>query len=114
MNPTILREQCDLPALFAGTGLPPDCGFEGCLKLGEYGSSRRGGSEVEASEFSHEGFPHSFAALFEDLGPDCELFGNRSVPPSPGCHVSQQWDKLYGCLGQAVNCLLLVSRVVRS
>jgi hypothetical protein len=36
------------------------------------------------------------------------------VPPSPSTHMSQQRDKLYGCFGKAVNCLLFVSWVAGS
>jgi len=33
------------------------------------------------------------------------------VAPPPSTHMSQQRDKLYGCFGKAVNCLLFVSWV---
>lgn len=36
------------------------------------------------------------------------------MPPPPSTHMSQQRDKLYGCFGKAVNCLLFVSWVAGS
>jgi hypothetical protein len=37
------------------------------LNRGEYGPPRKRRSEVGVPEVRHQGFPHSFSALFEDL-----------------------------------------------
>jgi hypothetical protein len=48
-----------------GLGSTIHCRFEGVLKFGEDRPPGYGRSEVHASEFSHKGFPHSFATLFK-------------------------------------------------
>lgn len=89
----------------------PDRSLEGCLKFGKYGPPRERCSEVDASELNHEGFPHSFTTLLEELCSDRKLFRNLGMSPSPSRHMSQQWYELYGRLGKTVNRFLLVSRV---
>jgi hypothetical protein len=82
------------------------------LKLGGNRPTRRRRSQVDASEFGHEGLPHSFAAFLKKLRADREFPGRRSVPTSPRAHVGQQRNKLNGRFGEAVNRLLLVGRIV--
>jgi hypothetical protein len=45
-------------------------GLEGGLELGEHRPPRRRCTEMNASQFCHEGFPHPFASFFKKLGAD--------------------------------------------
>ena len=86
--------------------------LKGGLKFGEHRPTRYGRSEVDASEFRHEGSPHSFSAFLKKLRTDREFPGHGSVTTSPCAHVGQQRNKLNGRFGETVNRLLFMGWIV--
>ena len=97
---------------FSSIGFATHCRLKSGLKLGAHRPARRGRSQVNASELSHECLPYSLAAFFKKLGANRELPGRRSEPASPCAHVGQQWHKLNRRFSEAVNRLLFVGWVV--
>jgi hypothetical protein len=64
------------------------------------------------AQFLHERAPHLRAALLQQLRPDAEFLAHRQVFASPDRHLRQHRQQLDALLGQAVDRLLQMRRVV--
>src|SRR3546814_17423224 len=70
--------------------------------------------EMGGAQIVHEGVPHVRPALFEQPGADRQLVRHGEVAAAPGAHVDEQGQELDRLFGAAVDCLLLVSWIVRA
>ena len=96
------------------TRLPGNHGIVGGAQLRRDRSraTARRRTQMSFAQLFHEGAPHLRTTILQQLRPDAELLGHRQVLASPDRHLRQHRQQLDALLGQTVDRLLQMRRVV--
>jgi hypothetical protein len=82
------------------------------LRRDRYRAAARRRTQMPLAQLLHEGAPHLWATLLQQLRPDAEFLGHRQVSAPPDRHLRQSRQQIDALLSQAVDRLLQMRRVV--